>query len=183
VVWANWVHQEGLPRTALRDVITGGTALNDPSQGMMVQTWELTYSDPDVIVTPALTGIPITLFSLTGITEASIAFDQNMHPFVAYVVGGNAWYWWFDTISSQQEFVQMASDVINPRCTLDDNRPMQVSASDIILVYVRGANLHYRGQRERYTIERLLYTGVPGSLDTIGMNVALRMQFMFRKPL
>ena len=70
----------------LQDYERGGIALHDPLQGLEYQNWYLTYDTPDVIVTPQTTGSASVLFSIADITEFSLAFDQNMHPFVTYVV-------------------------------------------------------------------------------------------------
>jgi hypothetical protein len=71
----------------------------------------------------------------------------------------------------------MDSDVITPKCSLDDKRQLQVSRSDIILAYIREGALYARQQRDRFDTEYLLKSDVGGYLRRIGMNVQQRFQF------
>lgn len=174
---APYFSPDDLARESLTDYEQGGFDLLDTTQDMSFQRWTLTYNDPNVTVTAENSNGGL-LFSLPGITELSLAFDQNMNPFVTYVVGGQAWYWWFNPQLTQQEHVQMQSSVLNPRCCLDDKRIGQVSASDIILAYVLNNNLYYREQRDRFEIEYLLQAGV-SNLYSVGMGEHLRLQFSY----
>ena len=182
VVQADFLFPDSLERSDLVDYELGGIALSDPSQGLEVQRWTLTYVDPDIIITPDSGGDNVA-FSIAGITEASLAFDQNMHPFIAYVVAGESWYWWFDPFTAGQEHVQMATGILTPRCCLDDKRASQTDSSDVILAYIRIGNLYYREQRDRYAIEYLLAAGTPYQLSRIGMNIKIRLQFEYIFPL
>lgn len=153
----------------------GGVALNDASQGLNVQTWTLTTDGANVTI-EGETVAPSVLFTGTGITEVCLAFDQNMRPFVAFVDSGGPKYRWFDSLDSTTKITSLASDVVTPRCTLDDFRLSQVNASDIILAYVRGGLLFFRAQRDRYTIEYPLSAPCQG-LRYVAMGVNLRLQF------
>jgi len=184
VISGDFLFPDGKERSGVKDYELGGVALNDPSQGLQVQEWILSYSNDDIIVTPQTTGAPTTLFTLAGITEASIAFDQNMDPFVVYVVNEQAYYYWYDPTLPGYVHQQMAADVVNPRCCMDDKRFALVSQSDIHIVYLRGDNLYYREQRDRYEVEWPLWEwpvdGPPGWLDTVGMNIHNRLQYSFK---
>jgi hypothetical protein len=165
--------------TDLTDFENGGIGLNDPSEGLNYQVWSLTYSSPDVIVTPD-SGGDITLFSFTGITQISLAFDQNMNPFVAYVRDGDAWYWWYDSLTEEQIHTQLNVLDTTPRCCLDDKRVSQLPKSDIILGYIREKTLYYRQQRDRYLVEYPLITGDNvNKLNKIAMGVNLRLHFEY----
>jgi hypothetical protein len=156
----------------------GGVALNDPSQGMLVKVWTLTLDGDDVVVSAADVS-PVVLFTQSGITELSLAFDQNMRPTVAFVAGGQATIWWFDSVEGDQVFTNLPSGSLNPRVTLDDKRAMQIQAgvTDVILAYIRSNNLYFRAQRDRYLIEYLLAAGVNRTLRKVAMNDKLRLQF------
>ncbi|MES2704842.1 MAG: hypothetical protein V4649_19560 [Bacteroidota bacterium] len=122
---------------------------------------------------------PVVLFTRPGIRELSLAFDQNMKPFVAFVQYSEAWYWWFDTVDATQKFTALPG-AVSPRCTLDDKRLIAQNTSDIILAYVKANNLYMRYQRDRYTIEYLLKTAVDATLVTIGMATNNRIRFKMR---
>lgn len=153
----------------------GGVALNDSSQGLDVQTWTVTTNGTDVRIEGDL--VPqTTLFSSTGITEVSLAFDQNMRPFVAFVDSTGPKFRWFDSLDSTTKITALDSSVVNPRATLDDFRPSQNNASDIILAYIRGGDLYFRAQRDRYTVEYPLAAAGSG-LNYVAMSTNLRLQF------
>lgn len=153
----------------------GGIALNDPSQGSRVQVWTCRTDGTSVFIRAPVVAETI-LFTGTRITEVSLAFDQNMRPFVAFMDGPAARYFWFDTQDNQQKISTLPEGCTSPRCCLDDDRTTQVSSSDIILGYVRERSLFYRQQRDRYTIERFLSPSVK-SLKSVGMGRNLRLQF------
>lgn len=159
----------------------GSLTLSDPTGGLEQQAWKLTYSDPDVIITPMTSGSPSTLFSIAGITEFDLAFDQNMNPFVTYVVNGDAWYWWYDPLLPGQAHVQLPAGITTPRCTLDDKRDGASSYSDIILAYIKDGDLRFLEQGDRFFTEYTLMADVqPPYLNRVGMNEDLRLQFYLR---
>lgn len=163
----------------LIDYELGGIGLSDPSEGLKVKLWTL-YLEGENDVTITAEGVePVTLFSRDGIQELSLAFDQNMRPFVAFVQHGDAWFWWYDTAISATRFTQLPG-AVSPRCTLDDKRQIAQNTSDIILAYVKSNNLYMRYQRDRYTIEYLLKTEVDGTLVSVGMAKNNRLRFKMR---
>lgn len=163
----------------LVDYEMGGVALRDPSAGLRVRLWTARYDAGTGDVLLSAQGVAETVaFTRAGITELSLAFDQNMNPFIAFVQGGQAKFWWYDpTVPGQVFSESLLGNAITPRCTLDDKRPGQAGASDIILAYVRNGNLYYRQQRDRYLIERLLLSSVSGGLRWVGMSKGNRLQF------
>ncbi len=170
------------PPSKLTDYELGGVALQDASQGLEVQTWTLRADPLTGEVFLGATSVPESLlFTAAGITEVSLAFDQNMRPFVAFVQDGRAKYRWFDTVLGANRITELDPADENPRCCMDDKRTSQTSlgTNDIILAYVRAGNLYYRQQRDRYETERLLYEDVPGRLLRVGMHRQYRLQFMF----
>jgi hypothetical protein len=149
-----------------------------------VQTWTLKLVGNDVVIS-ASSWPETILFTRSGITELSLAFDQNMKPFVAFVENGIAKYWWFDTDVSNTVFSTLPANSRTPRCCLDDKRESQTNSSDIILCYAIGSTLYFRQQRDRYTIERTLGTlkSSKDGLVRVGMHVQNRLQWLVQGPL
>lgn len=170
---------DGLVLDDLLDFETGGVALNDPSQGLQVQTWTCAYIDNSKVVIKALsTGYTAVLFERARITSVSLAFDQNMHPIVAYEIDGEVFLWWWDSLTSQRRDDSFGN-VRCPRVTLDDKRAQQLANSDVIFAYIKGKNLCYRQQRDRFTVERVLRDGVSAlsRLKNVAMSKGYRLQF------
>ena len=162
----------------LLDYEHGGIAIGDASSGSQFQVWTLTYVDPNVILTPENAG-PTTVLSIAGLKEASLSFDQNMNPTIAYVTSTDAAeLWWFSTVDQTYLQTPLPAGSITPRVCLDDKRDLQSTASDILLAYVRDDKLYYRYQRERYDNEYWLADLDAGQkLVKIGMSQQNRIQF------
>lgn len=154
----------------------GGIALNDPSQGLQVQTWKAEILNDTIYVSAENTG-RFPKYHGVGLTEVDLAFDQNMRVFLAFVEGGVAKYLWWDTATSQETVSTLPPNAVTPRCCVDDKRLWQAPTSDIILAYIIDDRLLMRMQRDRYTIEYELYTGLNATLNKVGMNVINRLQF------
>lgn len=158
----------------------GGTALNNPTDGLLVQAWRAWLDGSDVrcaTEAAAASGSPGTiLFTAAGITELSLTFDQNMRPAVAFVASGVAKLWWYDSVAGGQTTTTFAT-VTSPFLTLDDKRPKQQGPSDILMFYVRSGVLYYRQQRDRFNVEYTLAT-VPLATRVwrLGMGRGLRLQ-------
>ena len=165
--------------TPLVDYEEGGIALNDPSQGLQVQSWTCYWDKDDGwVYVKADSGSPIQVIQDTTITEISFAFDQNMKISLAYVAAGVVKLYWYDSTLPGYATTTFAT-ARSPRVGLDDKRSTQTALSDVIFAYIRGTSLYYRQQRDRYLTERLLRDGVQASLrlKNIGMSKNLRMQF------
>jgi hypothetical protein len=171
------------PPGALWDMEMGGVALNDPSEGLRVKVWTLRADGKTGAIYLSAADVGETLlFSASGVQEISLAFDQNMRPFVAFVQKGKAKFRWYDTLLGENVITDLDPLDRTPRCCMDDKRPYQTAsgANDIILAYVRGTSLYYRQQRERYETERLLTDTIPAPrLIKVGMAVNNRLQFEF----
>lgn len=178
---ADFQHPDSIePDTSLIDYELGGVALNDPSQGLQVLVWTCTAA-PDGNIYLSTPGQPeILVFTAEGTTEVSLAFDQNMRPFIAYVQNGQAKFRWYDTVLGANRITDLGLTDRNPRCCMDDKRGNQTSlgTNDIILAYMRGDSLYYRQQRDRYEVEYLLQSGLQAKLLRIGMNKKYRLQFL-----
>lgn len=170
------------PPSSLVDYEMGGPGLSDATGGLRQKVWTLrAYGETGEVYISAPGVFETLLFTAPGITELSLAFDQNMRPFVAFVQSGQAKFRWYDTVAEANQITSLDPTDISPRCTMDDKRDSatELGTNDIILTYVRGGNLYYRQQRDRFETERLLYEGVPGRLLRVGMHRGNRLQWMF----
>lgn len=171
--------------TALEDWELGGIGLSNGSQGLQVQTWHLLVhgTGPTTSVWVDAPNTPPTqLFALPNITWARLAFDQNMHPVVSYVAGGQAAFWWWDPTIPGQVFTNLPVTAISPCVTMDDKRMIQIVSgnSDVVLCYINGNNLVFRLQRDRYGTEYVWYTNITSFVSNpyvnrIGMTQGLRL--------
>lgn len=167
-----------------------GLYLNDPSQGMLVKVWKLNgVIDRETGVVSVVVTAPggvapseasRVLFSGVDITELDLSFDQNMNPFVAYVQAGQSKFYWYDPVAAAMVHTNLTGTT--PRCTMDEKRAFNVSASDILLTYINAGNLCVRYQRERYTVEHVLKTGVGATAKviSIALNSGFRVQWHLR---
>jgi hypothetical protein len=173
-----FVGGRGLTGNLLLDYETGGTGIQDPSQGLDVQVWrgQIT-SDFITLDVPSNLSVPaFPLYSASGITEFSFTFDQNMNPLLVFVQNGRSKMYWFDTSIGQYAVTDYGEAVTSPRVAMDDKRRNLASLSDIIFAYIKNSALCYRMQRERFETERILMSGVSG-LVKIGINEQNRLQF------
>ena len=163
------------PEDMLQDWEWGGIALNDPTEGLLVQQWKYTLEiDEETGVGSVYVEAPSVtktlMFTGSDITEVAGAFDQNMRPFVAYTQSGVGKFWWWDPTASAQVHTTLGGDCFDLRCGFDDKRAFNTIDSDIILAYIRDGSLYHRLQRDRYDIEYLTYAGA-NRLVCIGMNI------------
>lgn len=181
-VYSEFNYPDSLTTTNTVDYEYGGIAINDPSEGLAVKVWKLEISGDDIVISENGANSQV-LFTAAGTTEVSLAFDQNMNPFVAFMQSGQAKYRWYDSTIPGFTISNLPSGTTNPRACLDDKRSSQIliDKSDIILAYLNSGNLYTRIQRERFLTERVFKSGVTGELIKIGMNRIGRLQFMIRK--
>ena len=186
-LWSPYLYPDSIVPSDIVSYQLGGVGLNDPSQGLQVQTWTLVIAglitSNDMVVSAPNTA-PTLLLSKPNVTELSLAFDQNMSPAIAYVSQGNSYFWWYDNTIPGYTIISLPVGATNPRCTLDDKRARSISLglSDIILVYLYNNNLYMRMQRDRFLIDYVLRTSVGNdipnpSLQKVGMNTNLRLDF------
>lgn len=183
-ITAPFVGARVLPISKLVDYEDGGRAIQDPSAGLLYQRWRARLLDEgreeSRVVLDAREVPEFVWLTVPFMTEISFSFDANMQPVVAYFASGQAYLNWFNSAVGYYVTTALGSDITTPRVTLDDKRflgSQGYQRSDVILGYIRGGNLYYRQQRDRYEIERLLKTNVK-PLIKIGFTRALRLQFM-----
>lgn len=171
--------------TELLDLELGGIGLNDPSQGLQVQTWQLSVDNLlGTFTISSDTQAPLILFTRSNPTWARLAFDQNMHPFISFVDQTGAHFYWWDPTIPGNTITDLSAGIQFPCCSMDDKREIAtlMGWNDIILAYILNNNLYFRAQQDRYTVEYLLYTDLTKlvaapRLWKIGMNSLLRLQF------
>lgn len=156
----------------------GGIALNNATQGLLVQIWKVYYLADQVRISSP-NGVDELLFIAADISELSLAFDQNMRPNVAYVQDGICKLWWYDSSLPGLVTTVFGDTYKYPKLSMDDGRPNQIAVNDIIFAYVRNGTLNFRIQRERYLTEHPLGTPMK-RLIQIGMTTGLRFQFKYR---
>jgi len=178
----------------LADYERGGFALYDGTRGMDVQLWRARVRreefpvNSNIFIYHVEVSAPNTPWTIMftrsqRILEVSLAFDNNMFPFVAFVLeGGAAWYWWYDSSDSSQKFTALPAGTLTPRCCIDDHRESQQGISDVVLAYLSGGSLYVRYQRERYETVHLEQAGLGANarLVDVGMNRFWRLQFWLR---
>jgi hypothetical protein len=169
------------------DYEAGPVALSDPTQGHDYQVWKLhwDHTTGDLIVTPETVGTPTTIKTVAGVTQCSLAFDQNGRATIAYTVSGQAYLYWYDTDAGSFVTSTLDAGVTSPILSLDDKRVTQDDASDILMWYTRQQldftwNLYKREQRERFQTEDLMATGTYPYCYKAGMNNGLRGQVALR---
>lgn len=160
------------------DFEKGGADLLDVTQGLLAKDWRCWVEQNRFVMLQSEDGEPLLLFEESGVTEVGLAFDQNMRWSVAYLRHGVLTLRWYDAAVSAH-VVSSFGPGICPRLALDDKRDGTLSTSDVIFAYIKGNDLCYRQQRDRYLIEHVLKAGLyPGTrLRSIGMNKNLRLQF------
>ena len=162
---------------SLDDFESGGDDINDLTHGKQSQIWNGYYRDYHVYIqNPNIE--PVKLFSGTDISTLSFTFDQLMRPVLVITQGDVIKLRWYDSTISDYTITDFIAGETFPCVSLDDKRGSQDDTSDVIFAYIRGSNLCYRAQRDRYEIEYLLETKIYHKLEKIGMNTQWRMQFV-----
>lgn len=162
----------------LLDYELGGVAIGDPSRGLDYQPWRSHVDSLGRVRLQPMNAAPTIVHTEPGITELSFAFDQNMRPTLAYVVAGLVRLRWYDSIAGSYVITDYPT-ARSPRASLDEKRPMLFGAiSDVIFAYIKGTDLCYRQQRDRYLTEYVLRGGVMSNqrIVSIGMNSVQRLQ-------
>lgn len=183
---AHFLSPDDQENSALIDFELGGIALNDPIEGLEYQPWTLRYfpATGDFVISAPNTPNTI-IHNAPDVTEISLAFDQNMNPFIAYVEDTVAKFWWYDTEINDTVVSLLPANSLTPRCCTDDKRDNRDATSDIILCYVNAGALYFRQERDRYTVQYLIVDPfihpvfeLPATLKRVGMNEVNRLQWL-----
>ena len=133
------------------DCEDGPKAIRDTSGGMAYQRWRIwieqgrIYLDAD--------NQPRTLLREgVGITDVSLAFNQNADLHYTWVEEDICYLLYFDSLTNSTQ-VMTIGKVYTPKITLDDKRQTQTQISDVILTYIKDGYVYYRYQRDRFEVE------------------------------
>lgn len=171
----DFIERVNRPLAPLIDYERGGAAVGDAGAGRFLQEWKAEVIGADVWLS-AESVAPFVYLTRPGITLVSLAFDQNMIPYVAFVDGSGAWLYWFDTSAGGMVTTSIPG-ARTPRLCTDDKRMIEVANSDVILAYMVGTELRYRQQRDRFQTEIMLATGLNADLVAVAMADVGRLQF------
>lgn len=166
-----------MPVARYIDFETGAGALNDPTLGHFYQMWQARIADDKIYISADNTPEYVWR-TVVGLTDVSIAFDQNMRLYIAYRALEVTYLYWYNTLTGDHETWNLGTGYLTPKLTLDDKRTTQSGGSDIIFAYIKDGNLYHRIQRERFQTERLLATGPFLGINKMGMDSGLRLQFL-----
>jgi len=184
---ASYFSPDDLANTSITDYELGGIGLQDSSQGLEYQTWTL-----EVIGSGSSTAVQLSspnttatqIFARSNITWARLAFDQNMHPIIAFIDQNGPTLYWYDSTILGNSYLSLGASVTYPCCTMDDKRAMQtrLGNNDVIVAYIKNQNLYYVQQRDRYAIEYLLYANAQNLIanpfvNKVGMDINYRLLF------
>jgi hypothetical protein len=121
----------------------------------------------------------VELLTFPAPYELGFTFDQNMRPLVAMATRDKQLsLYWYDPVSAGYVTTALGQGR-SPRMSMDDKRPFAGAQSDALLAYIKGKNLVYRMQRDRFLVEYPVLSDIPGHarLKHFGMCDNLRVQF------
>lgn len=162
---------------ALEDFEDGGVAIQDVSEGLSGYRWR-GWFDAGAVYLQRDGESAVLVDSPTDVVEFAFCFDQSMRPVTAYQTAtGNILLRYYDTFALTFAAVDFGAGR-TPRLCLDDKRPSQSLASDVIFAYARDGGVYWRMQRDRYLTEYAAFVG-SGSprLKNVGMTANLRLKF------
>lgn len=169
---------DNLPYSPLSDTVMGGVALNNGSQGRMVQLWTAWYDGAQIRVQPTSGSVVFSL-PVAGVLTLSLAFDQSMALALAYQTAAGSNLYYFNTLTSSYTTLTLPGTT-SCRACVDNPANFYAGSSDIIFAYTAGGNLSYRQQRDRYTIEYPIGATGTKKLNRMGLNTGNRLQFELR---
>lgn len=175
---------DNMPKRPTIDYEMGGIALQDPSQGLLVQQWRAWYVRDEMAVYVEATNTPPTkIFEQDRLTWLSFCFDQNMRWSAVYTLqDGESYLRWYDSLEGDYAITPLDDGVITPFLTLDDKRAIMLGSSDIVLAYIQKETVYLRVQRERFQVPHVWQEDIPKDwiIRNFGMSNKLRLQMEIR---
>ena len=165
------------PTDLLIDYEIGGVDIQDTSQGLDTYLWSCSYEQGWVVLNNPVEKTEWR--QVSGVTEISFAFDQNMRPIIAYVSSGQTYLNWYDSASGDYVTTAYGSSTKSPRLSLDDNREALTGTSDVIFAYVKDDQVFYRQQRDRFQVEYLV-GDLPDGLKLVQVGMSRKYRFQFK---
>lgn len=175
---------DNIPKRPTIDYELGGIGLQDPSQGLMVQTWRCWFDrEKSAVMVESPNTPPTKIFEESDIAWLSFAFDQNMRWSAVYTLAdGQSYLRWYDSLAGDYAITPLQAGVISPFLSLDDKRQYQTGNSDIVLAYIQNQSVMIRVQRERYQTPHVWQEDIPKDwiIRNFGMSNKLRLQMEIR---
>ena len=168
-------HNRG--KSPLVDYARGGVALLDASKGLNVKNW-ICEANEDGVFISSQGASPTRIETLPGRIEwISMAFDQNMHYNLAYVIrGAGSFLYWYNAAKNQY-VTEPLGDVKTPILRMDDVRDEAINDCSMVLSYIKSSILCVRIQNDRFGVEYELANAAGKSIWQCGMNVGMRFQW------
>lgn len=175
---------DNMPKRPTIDYEIGGIGLQDPSQGLMVQTWRCWFDrDRSAVMVESPNTPPEKIFEQNDLVWLSFCFDQSMRWSAVYTLkDGESYIRWYDSLAGDYAITPLDEDVITPFLTLDDKRAIMLGSSDIILAYIQNETVYLRVQRERFQVPHVWQEDIPKEwiIRNFGMSNKLRLQMEIR---
>ncbi|AVO23165.1 tail fiber protein [Xanthomonas phage RiverRider] len=179
VLKGSYVEQQNRSGQPLIDYERGGLALGQATSNLTEALWTAQYIDGSVVVFRDNVP-PVIILTEPGITQIALAFDQSMQAHIAYMVGNVCKFYYYSTLENGMRTMEIPG-ATNPRLCLDEKRSPFSGRADILLSYKKGTDLVVRVQRERYGVEYVLASNLPGDLLSVGLNSVNRLQWNLRR--
>lgn len=178
--YSEWKHPYPLTDEITKAYEWGGIDITDTSQGFAASLWVLQYISGELHLGKINTPLVPVLTVGAGVAKVALAFDTSMRPAYAWQIGEDSCVLrYYDTVLA--DFTEITfTGIYSPCLTLDDSRTQSSSVSDIIFAYLKGNQLCYRQQRDRFLIEYVLAEVTQQHLMRVGMTKSYRLQFMLR---
>lgn len=165
--------------TLLVDYEGGPIAITDTSEGINFQPWTLSYDiGGQITLTPETVGAPVVVLTVPGCSQVSFCFDQNGRPSVTYIIGADAYLYWYDSYLASFT-TDVFPNIHSAMLSMDDKREMQNGVNDMLWWYTKltGAaeyTLYHRRQRDRFQNEIIMKVGCLPYVSRAGMHRGLR---------
>lgn len=165
----------------------GPVAVQDPSQGLLVQLWTARTDDRTVLLSAPAVAESEFFVHVAEVKALTLAFDQSGNVALTITDETSASYlrWWDARVPGMVTLL-LPGDATMPMVTLDEARPINAGGADVVLTYMRGGLLRYRLQREHFGVEHTPPLGEGGPafathlpLLHFGMTSGMRLQWQF----
>lgn len=175
---------DNIPKRPTVAYTMGGIALNNPSEGYLVQVWRAWFDRNTTSVMVESPNTPPTkIFDQDGIVWLTFCFDQTMRWSAAYTLNdGKSYLRWYNSLLQDYETTFLGEGVVSPFLTLDDKRAVMNATSDMVLAYIQNQRVIIRVQRERFENLHIWAENIPKDwiIRNFGMSNKLRLQMEIR---
>ena len=187
-VLGEYLPPEGVTPHPLTSYEVGPIDVEDTTEGLLYQTWRLSWDGitGDFTLKAEDTLEEYIIGNSFDVTHASFTFDQSGRVTFAWTNTTSSYFRWYDTQIGQTVIEDLGADVFTPTIYLDDKRPTQNTANDMLLFYTKfdgigQYNLYMKVQRERFLVETLMISQLDSFyIIACGMTGELRVQLRMR---